>query len=103
MPTADQNPRLRFWHWYSFNGGPDYGEVRIQVGTNGWQTLVLKERSGGLSYALYGTNGSRTPTAMADFSGTDMGASSGASLKTGKWVHLAGTCDGTTAQRAEPK
>ena len=45
VPSADQNPRLRFWHWYDFNEwrGPDFGEVQIKVGTNGWQTLAHYE------------------------------------------------------------
>jgi len=38
VPTADQNPRLRFWSWYSI-GGYDYCEMQIKVGTNAWQTL----------------------------------------------------------------
>jgi bacillopeptidase F (M6 metalloprotease family) len=28
VPPADQNPRLRFWHWYSFSAG-DWGTVQI--------------------------------------------------------------------------
>ena len=41
VPAADQNPRLRFWHWYQFSA-EDFGEVQIQVqgATNGWQTLA---------------------------------------------------------------
>ena len=39
VPVAGQNPRLRFWQWYSFNVGPDYGEVQIRVGTGAWQAL----------------------------------------------------------------
>jgi hypothetical protein len=47
VPPADQFPRLRFWHWYSFtvgncfggNGQADYGVVQIE-GTNGvWQDV----------------------------------------------------------------
>jgi len=30
VPSQDQNPRLRFWHWYSFNLG-DYGQVQIST------------------------------------------------------------------------
>ena len=30
VPSADQNPRLRFWHWFSFDSG-DYGKVQIHV------------------------------------------------------------------------
>ena len=28
-------PRLRFWHWYSFNLG-DYGEVQVRVVGEAW-------------------------------------------------------------------
>src|ERR1017187_10281358 len=38
VPTADQNPRLRFWSWYNI-GGYDYCEMQIKVGTNAWQAL----------------------------------------------------------------
>jgi hypothetical protein len=38
VPGADQNPRLRFWQWYSF-GGHDFGRVQIKAGTNNWYTL----------------------------------------------------------------
>ena len=30
VPTASQNPRLRFWHWWSFACG-DYGQVQIST------------------------------------------------------------------------
>ena len=30
VPSADQNPRLRFWHWFSF-GYADQGKVQIHV------------------------------------------------------------------------
>ena len=30
MPSASQNPRLRFWHWYSLSSA-DYGKVQIKV------------------------------------------------------------------------
>src|SRR6185503_7327187 len=35
---ADQNPRLRFWHWYNFSCA-DYGYVQIKAGTNNWVNL----------------------------------------------------------------
>ena len=47
VPPANQFPRLRFWHWYSFNvgncfggnGQADYGVLKIK-GTNGvWQEV----------------------------------------------------------------
>jgi hypothetical protein len=42
VPPANQFPRLRFWHWYSFAsyGNSDYGVVEIRVGTTGaWQAV----------------------------------------------------------------
>src|SRR5262249_853975 len=39
MPASDQNPRLRFWHYYNFSAG-DYGEVQVQIeGSNTWAAL----------------------------------------------------------------
>jgi len=46
VPAADQNPRLRFWQWYSFGGSGDHGEVQIKMGTNDWQTLAQYTASG---------------------------------------------------------
>jgi len=39
VPSADQNPRLRFWHWWSFNAN-DWGQVQIST-NNGisWEEL----------------------------------------------------------------
>jgi hypothetical protein len=42
VPAADQNPRLRFWQWYSFGANGDYGQVQIRVGTNAWQALSVQ-------------------------------------------------------------
>ncbi|GEM_PF-1410424 len=38
VPNKNQNPRLRFWHWYSFSSG-DYGEVQIRIGDGVWKTI----------------------------------------------------------------
>jgi len=38
VPSADLNPRLRFWHWYFIAVG-DIGEVQIKVGTGNWITI----------------------------------------------------------------
>ncbi len=43
VPSVNQNPRLRFWHWYYFSlygEGSDFGEVQIKAGTNEWAPLV---------------------------------------------------------------
>ena len=38
VPSADTNPRLRFWHWFSFNCS-DYGVVQIKVGSGDWADI----------------------------------------------------------------
>jgi hypothetical protein len=40
VPSASENPVLRFWHWYNFNI-EDMGQVQVRVvgDTTGWQTL----------------------------------------------------------------
>ncbi len=39
VPTADLNPRLRFWHWWSF-GACDFGQVQIST-NNGASWIAL--------------------------------------------------------------
>ena len=38
VPAANQNPRLRFWHWYSFFslGGVDRASVEVKDDTGNW-------------------------------------------------------------------
>jgi len=38
VPSRDSNPRLRFWHWYSFSTY-DYGEVQIKTENGEWEQL----------------------------------------------------------------
>ncbi|MFH1841731.1 MAG: hypothetical protein ABIF77_00855, partial [bacterium] len=38
VPGADQSPRLRFWHWYSFSTS-DLGEVHIMKKGGSWEVL----------------------------------------------------------------
>ena len=36
VPAAGENPRLRFWHWFSFSSN-DFGKVQVKVkGSNQW-------------------------------------------------------------------
>ncbi len=54
VPSADQNPHLRFWHWYSF-GEADTGKVQIKVDGGNWQTIsenYTKNSSGIWSYPI---------------------------------------------------
>lgn len=65
---------------------------------NGWDTVVMKERSGGLAYALYGGSPSGPPAAYLTRTGTtsDIGAEGLSPLPLNTWSHLAATYDGTT-------
>ena len=49
IPGADQNPRLRFWHWYSIYGG-DNAFVQIKVEDGDWETILgpFANSSGGI-------------------------------------------------------
>jgi hypothetical protein len=38
VPAVTDQPRLRFWHWFSMFPG-DFGQVEINAGTGGWQPL----------------------------------------------------------------
>ena len=51
VPSASENPRLRFWHWYYFTvNDNDYGKVQIKVdGNQNWEDLpdgFYQDRSG---------------------------------------------------------
>src|SRR5439155_709360 len=39
VPSADQYPRLRFWHWFSF-GYETYGTVEVQDVSNATWTAI---------------------------------------------------------------
>jgi bacillopeptidase F (M6 metalloprotease family) len=40
VPSANQNPHLRFWHWFSSQAGADYGYVEVKtVGSSTWTTI----------------------------------------------------------------
>jgi methionine-rich copper-binding protein CopC len=62
----------------------------------GASSILMKEMTGGLSYALYAANdGPAPPVAAIDAAGTDVDAISTANLQTGVWSHLAATYDGS--------
>jgi glucose/arabinose dehydrogenase len=63
-----------------------------------WETVLLKERPGGLAYALYGGNPGGPPASYITLSGGggDVGAESTVALPLNAWSHLAATYDGAT-------
>ncbi|MCI0703401.1 MAG: DUF4082 domain-containing protein [Planctomycetia bacterium] len=65
---------------------------------NNYGTALFKEKSGGLTYALYGVNGSSEPPASYINSSTDgeKMAEGASQLALNTWSHLAATYDGAT-------
>jgi glucose/arabinose dehydrogenase/PKD repeat protein len=61
----------------------------------GWRTALLKERTGGLSYALYASDDAGGPTVYGSAS-AEVGPTGASPLALTAWTHLAGTYDGTT-------
>ena len=65
--------------------------------TSDWRTVVLKEQTTGLAYALYATDGaSRPPAAYINTGGADKSAVGTANLSLNTWTHLATTYDGSS-------
>jgi hypothetical protein len=60
-----------------------------------WRTVLIKERTGGLAYALYGSDDSSRPAGYVRL-GTDVGIAGPTSIATNTWTHLALTYDGVT-------
>jgi hypothetical protein len=67
--------------------------VRPSSGS-GWRTVILKERAGQLTYALYSANGASRPASWV-WTGTDYSVSGTAAVSTTTWTHLAVTYDGS--------
>jgi hypothetical protein len=61
--------------------------------TTSWQTVLMKESSTGLAYALFGRDTSR-PVGYVNLGGSDRGARGTTSLTSNTWTHLAVTYDG---------
>jgi hypothetical protein len=62
-----------------------------------WRTAVMKEKSGGLAYALYASTGLAASAPSANVNpGTEAAVAGSSGLPLNSWTHLAGTYDGTT-------
>ncbi|MFO0891121.1 MAG: DUF4082 domain-containing protein [Isosphaeraceae bacterium] len=78
--------------------------VKPAAATSNWSTVVMKERTGGLAYALYGStvgtgpNAPSPPAAVVNRNGTDYSARGSSTLPVDSWSFLAGTYDGNVAR-----
>jgi concanavalin A-like lectin/glucanase superfamily protein/galactose oxidase-like protein/Big-like domain-containing protein len=59
-----------------------------------WRTVLLKERSGGLVYALYANDDVSTPAAYVRVGSVDVRVAGISPLPLNTWTHLAATYDG---------
>ncbi len=60
-----------------------------------WRTVLMKERTGGLSYALYGSGDTSRASGYVRV-GSDIDVTAPSALALNTWSHLAVTYDGTT-------
>lgn len=65
---------------------------------SGWRTTVLKEKSGGLVYGLYATDGASVPATLIYVGGPDVSAEGPADIPINAWTHLASTYGGAQLQ-----
>ena len=63
--------------------------------TGNWRTILLKEASNSLVYALYGSGDSSLPTGLVHIGNADQPVSGTAALALNAWSHLATTYDGS--------
>jgi concanavalin A-like lectin/glucanase superfamily protein/PASTA domain-containing protein/Big-like domain-containing protein/purple acid phosphatase-like protein/lysyl oxidase len=61
---------------------------------SGWRTALLKERPGGLAYALYAHDNVPRPAGYVNVGGVDQAAVGATALPLNAWSHLATTYDG---------
>src|SRR5439155_1719013 len=64
------------------------------MGTS-WRTVLLKQQTAELAYALYANSDTSTPTVIA-YVGSEQYARGASQLALNTWTHLAGTYDGAT-------
>jgi hypothetical protein len=64
----------------------------------GWRTVLMKETTGGLAYAVYANDNVPKPAVYARITGNGYsdGSSGTAQLPVNTWTHLAATYDGAT-------
>jgi len=54
VPAASENPRIRFWYWFSF-AADDWGEVQIKTSTGAWESISNRIDNYGSNAWSYGS------------------------------------------------
>jgi glucose/arabinose dehydrogenase len=72
--------------------------VRPAALAGSWRTVVLKEQTGQLAYALYAASDTASRPSANVFTNTDHGLLGPSALPLGAWAHLAMTWDGATVR-----
>jgi bacillopeptidase F (M6 metalloprotease family) len=87
VPAASENPRLRFWQWFSFSCG-DYGEVQIKAAGGEWQQLVrFNGHSGGTwAYPALNLNEYAEQTVQLGFYFSSTSSSCGHTVSAGWYI-----------------
>ncbi|TCO54365.1 LamG-like jellyroll fold domain-containing protein [Actinocrispum wychmicini] len=70
--------------------------VRPAAGTPNWRSVLMKERTGGLVYALYSDNAAGHPAGYVGIGSTDRSATIPGTIPATTWTHLAVTYNATT-------
>lgn len=82
-PSLDLTNRMTIEAW-----------IYRQTGNN-WRTILMKERPGGMAYALYGHTDANRPAAAIN-TGADVNLYGTAQVPLNTWTHLAATYNGAT-------
>lgn len=109
-------PAGRFGSALSFNGTnarvnvPDAASLDLTTGMTmeawvrpaalgtAWRTILMKESTGGLAYALYSAMPASRPSAYVNLGGADLEVRGSAALPLNAWSHVAVTYDGAVVR-----
>ena len=64
--------------------------------STGWRTVIMKERTNGMTYALYAQNNASRPAVHLRIGSSDRTLTGPSSLPLNQWSHLAATYNGTS-------
>lgn len=112
--NATRTKKAKFGRALSFNGSnslvtiPDKSSLDLTKGMTlsawvhptsklkSWKSLVAKERTGGLAYALQANSDVNRPSTVVHIGTSYRHLSKGKQLPINKWTHLAATYDGSS-------